>query len=55
MFNLYLFSDLEEVRETTYWWMIDYNEHRLHDALGDLIPSEYIAKNAENAVLQLST
>jgi putative transposase len=53
--DLYLFRDLEEVRETTYWWMIDYNEDRPHDALGDLTPAEYMAQNAENSTLQLST
>ena len=26
--DLYLFRDLAEVRETTYWWIIDYNEQR---------------------------
>jgi putative transposase len=53
--NLHLFRNLVEVRETTYWWMIDYNEYRPHDALGDVTPSEYIAQNADNATSQLST
>jgi putative transposase len=53
--NLYLFSDLDQVREVTYWWIIDYNEHRPHDSLGDLTPSEYKEHNAENSTLQLST
>ena len=39
--NLYLFSNLAEVRETTYWWMIEYNETRPHDSLGDKTPAEY--------------
>lgn len=34
--DLYLFNDLEEVREVTHWWVRDYNEERAHDALGDL-------------------
>jgi len=53
--NLYLFESLTEVREITYWWMIDYNEQRPHDALGDLTPSEYMEQNAGNSTLQLST
>ncbi|WP_018936703.1 integrase core domain-containing protein, partial [Thioalkalivibrio sp. ALJ24] len=39
--DLYLFNDLEEVREITHWWVIDYNEERAHDALGDLPPVIY--------------
>jgi len=53
--NLYLFRNLDEVRETTYWWMIGYNEERPHDALGDLTPAEYMEQNAENSTLEVST
>ncbi len=53
--DLYLFRNLNEVRETTYWWKIEYNEQRPHDALGDLTPAEYLSKNAGNSIFQLST
>jgi putative transposase len=53
--NLYLFDSLTEVREITYWWMIDYNEQRPHDALGDLTPSEYMEQNARSSTMKLST
>lgn len=53
--NLYLFDSLAEVRETTYWWMIDYNEQRPHDALGDLTPAEYMEQNAGDSTLKVST
>jgi putative transposase len=45
---------LEEVRETTYWWMISYNEERPHDSLGDLTPAEYMELNAANSTLKVS-
>lgn len=48
--NLYLFRDLEEVREITYWWMIDYNEKRPHDSLDSLTPMEYINKRQKTLV-----
>jgi putative transposase len=53
--DLYLFNDLEEVRETTYWWMIEYNEQRPHDSLEDLTPAEYMMRNAGNSIFELST
>jgi putative transposase len=55
-FDLYddLFRDLGEVREATYWWMIEYNEQRPHDSLDDLTPVEYFSKNAGNSIFQLS-
>jgi putative transposase len=53
--SLYLFRNLNEVREGTHRWRIDYNERRPHDALGDLTPEEYRQHNAENSTLKLST
>jgi hypothetical protein len=53
--SLYLFRDLAEVRETTYWWMIEYNEDRPHDSLGDRTPAEYMQLNAKNSTYELST
>jgi putative transposase len=53
--NLYLFHSLEEVREMTYHWMIDYNEARPHDALGDVPPGKYRAKTAGHSTFTLST
>jgi putative transposase len=53
--DLYLFRNLNEVREVTHWWKIEYNEERPHDSLRDLTPAEYMLTNAGNSTLQLST
>jgi putative transposase len=42
------------VREATYWWLIEYNEERPHDALGDLTPREARTQIAGNSTLELS-
>ncbi|MFO7607354.1 MAG: IS3 family transposase [Desulfurivibrionaceae bacterium] len=55
LLDLYLFRNLGEVREATYWWMIEYNEQRPHDSLADLTPAEYLSKNAGNSIFKLST
>jgi len=54
LLDLYLFRDLNEVREATYWWMIEYNEQRPHDSLDDMTPVEYLSKNAGTPTLQWS-
>jgi putative transposase len=36
-----LFGSLTEVRNAVHQWMIDYNEERPHDALGNLPPTLY--------------
>jgi len=50
----YLFMSLDHVREATWWWMIEYNEERPHDALGDLTPLEARQQSARNSIYELS-
>lgn len=52
--NLYLFRNLDEVREVVSQWMIQYNEQRPHDALGGLPPTVYAAQTLENSSSELS-
>jgi putative transposase len=54
LLDQHLFLTLEDVREATYWWLIEYNEERPHDALGDLTPREARAQIAGNSTLELS-
>ena len=53
--NLYLFRNLEEVREITSRWLNEYNEQRPHDALGGLPPAVYANQVAGISTLKLST
>jgi len=51
----YLFTSLEHVREATWQWMLEYNEERPHDSLGDLTPLEARLQSAGNSTFELST
>src|SRR5699024_5194479 len=55
IFDAYLFARLDDVREAVHWWMIEYNEERPHDSLGNLTPMEYGANYAKNSTFELST
>jgi len=50
---MYVFQSLSEVREITDNWVVEYNEIRPHEALGDLTPEEFRKANTrqENQAL----
>ena len=52
--DLHLFRSLDEVREITGHWMMEYNDQRPHDALGKLPPSGYADRSAGNSASELS-
>lgn len=49
----HLFTRLDDVREAAYWWMLEYNEERPHDSLGDMTPVEY-RQAAEGSTFEMS-
>ena len=55
LLDQHLFASLEDVREATYWWMIEYDEQRPHDSLGDLTPMEAREQAVRNSTLELSS
>ena len=54
LLDQYLFATLNDVREATYWWMIEYNEERPHDSLNDRTPREARLEAAGNSSFELS-
>ena len=40
--DMFVFQNLDEVREQTEMWLKEYNEERPHDALGDMTPREFL-------------
>lgn len=53
--NLYLFRSLDQVREITSRWLVEYNDLRPHVALGGLPPCVYATQMAGNSTLKLSS
>lgn len=53
--NMYLFRDLDEVREVTSQWLTQTNEVRPHQALGGVPPCVYATRNVGNSTFELST
>jgi putative transposase len=58
--NAHLFTSLDDVREITWWWMMDYNEERPHTATNRVPPTVYRQQinqqtTSENSTLELST
>ncbi len=51
----HLFARLDDVREAAHWWMLEYNEHRPDDSLGDLTPVEYRKHVAKSSIFEVST
>lgn len=57
--SAHLFHSLKEVREITWWWMMDYNEERPHTATKRVPPTIYrklieLQISLENSTLELS-
>jgi putative transposase len=50
----HLFLRLEDVREAAWWWMLEYNEQRPHDSLGELTPVALRQQHAESSTSEVS-
>ncbi|MGO4549478.1 IS3 family transposase [Lysobacter sp. 2RAF19] len=50
----FLFARLEDVREATWHFLIDYNEHLPHSSLGGMTPVEYRHHREESSTFDLS-
>ena len=42
--DAYLFTNLEQVQAITDQWLIDYNEYRPHEALGNIPPVQFMPR-----------
>ncbi|WP_083930347.1 integrase core domain-containing protein [Chitiniphilus shinanonensis] len=51
--NAHWLLSLDDAREKTEHWQVDYNESRPHSSLGDLTPSEFRLAHLEAGNLQL--
>ncbi len=53
--NVYLFDNLDHVREISEDWITTYNEQRPHDSLGRIPPAQMRAQTAGKPGFELST
>ena len=53
LLDQHLFTRLDDVREAAYWWMLEYNQQRPHESLGDLTPAEYRQQHAGSSTSAL--
>jgi putative transposase len=42
--DAYLFTNLEQVQAITDQWLVDYNEYRPHEALGNIPPVQLVPR-----------
>jgi putative transposase len=52
--DLHLFLRIQDAQEAAWTWMIEYNEERPHDSLGDLTPAEFRQKAAGGSTFEVS-
>ncbi|MCK5923387.1 MAG: integrase core domain-containing protein, partial [Methylococcales bacterium] len=52
--DTWLFRDLDEVREISWAWMLEYNEERDHDSLNGRTPAETLHQ-AQSSTFTVST
>jgi len=52
-----LFNSIDEVQEAADHWIMDYNEYRPHESLGNIPPAVFKPRvlNAENSIFEMST
>lgn len=46
--DFYLFKNLNEVRQISEQWLMQYNEERPHESLGNMSPNQYKLKNNQS-------
>jgi putative transposase len=51
LLDCYVFRTLNEVREKSHEWILDYNCHRPHESLGDLSPIQFLERHNQGKKL----